>query len=65
MSLLTAELKRLQTKQGVKFRSGFLNLGAKKVMNAQTFTLMRNPESIWKLDGLIYASQVEKWLQIF
>ena len=42
MSLLTDKLKRLQSKKGIKFKSGFLNLGAKKVMTDDTFDLMKN-----------------------
>lgn len=43
MSLLAIELKKLQEKQGVKFKSGFLNLGAKKYITSQNMSILRNP----------------------
>ena len=49
MSLVIAELKKLQDKQGVKFRSGFLNFGAKKLMDKEVFAVMRSPDKVWKL----------------
>ena len=39
MSKLNQELKKLQAKQGVKFKQGFMNLGAKKLMSSKVFSL--------------------------
>jgi hypothetical protein len=49
MSLLNTELKKLQTKQGVKFKTGFMNLGAKKLMTQEVLALMREEKSTWKI----------------
>ena len=49
MSLLNTELKKLQTKQGVTFKTGFMNLGAKKLMTQEVLALMREEKSTWKI----------------
>jgi hypothetical protein len=49
MSLLNLELKKLQAKQGVKFKTGFMNLAAKKVMTPEVFLLLRNDRNTWAL----------------
>lgn len=51
MSLLNTELKKLQAKQGVKFKTGFMNLGAKKLMSQEVFALMRAEKSTWKISN--------------
>jgi len=51
MSMLNNELKRLQAKQGVKFKTGFMNLGAKKLMTQEVFALMRAEKSTWKISN--------------
>ena len=42
MSKLNQELKKLQAKQGVKFKTGFMNSGAKKLMSSKVFSLTDN-----------------------
>lgn len=49
MSLLKHELKQLETKQGVKFKTGFMNQGAKKLMAAEVLVLMRGDKKTWKI----------------
>jgi hypothetical protein len=65
MSLLIADLTRLQAKNGVKFKSGFLNAGAKKVMTQDVFTLMKNEAKNWQIGNKIFGSEPEKWIMIF
>jgi hypothetical protein len=61
MSLLNAELKRLSSRQGVKFKTGFMNLGAKKLMTPDVFLIMRNEAGLWKIDYRLYEThQIDK-----
>jgi hypothetical protein len=56
MSLLNAELKRLRERQGVKFETGFMNNGGKKLMTPDVFLLMRNENKVWKVDYKLYET---------
>jgi len=50
MAFITAQLKQLQEKQGIKFRNGYLNQGAKRLMHKDIVATMRDKDAIWKID---------------
>lgn len=53
MSLLGAHLKSLQEKNGIKFKTGFRNLAAKKLMTPEVFEILRNANCTWNIGNLL------------